>query len=200
MTENGTLPLDPGDVELTLRPVARASMLPPAAFADPAVLAWELEHLYGGWVCLGHASLVGDPGAYLMREIGETSVFALADENGKPRVFLNTCRHRGSRLVEESEGKVRRRIQCPYHAWSYGLAGSLAAAPRMVAFEAFYRTCFVLMEVRSAVVAGLLLADLSGDAPDPAGHVGDLCRRLDAWKVAGLRRAGSRSYTVEANW
>ena len=123
-------------------------MLPPAAFADPAVLTWEIEHLYGGWVCLGHASLVAEPGNYLMREIGETSVFALAGEDGTPRVFLNTCRHRGSRLVEETEGQVRRRIQCQYHAWSYGLDGSLAAAPHMDAVEDFDRTCFGLIEVQ----------------------------------------------------
>ena len=175
-------------------------MLPPAAFADPAVLAWELEHVYGGWVALGHASLVSEPGAYVMREIGETSVFALADESGKPRVFLNTCRHRGSRLVSDAEGSVRRRIQCPYHAWSYGLDGKLAAAPHMDEVEDFDRSCFGLMEVRSAVVAGLLLADLSGEAPDPVAHVGDLGRRLAQWRLPSLARAGSRTYEVAANW
>jgi Rieske 2Fe-2S family protein len=175
-------------------------MLPPASFADPAVLVWEIEHLFGGWVCLGHASLVAEPGNYLMREIGQTSVFALADEDGSPRVFLNTCRHRGSRLVEESEGQVRRRIQCPYHAWSYGLDGSLVASPHMDAVEDFDRTCFGLIEVRSAVVAGLLMADLSGAAGDPVEHVGDLGARLAGWQLSDLRRAGSRTYEVEANW
>src|SRR5688500_7511730 len=175
-------------------------MLPPAAFADPSVHAWELEHLYGGWVCLGHASLVAEPGAYLMRELGETRVFALADESGTPRVFLNTCRHRGSRLVEEPEGKVRRRIQCPYHAWSYGLDGSLAAAPHMDEVEDFDRACFGLIEVRSAVVAGLLLADLSGSAPDAREHAGEIADRLEHWRVGDLRRGGSRCYEVDANW
>ncbi len=175
-------------------------MLPPASFADPAVLSWEIERLYAGWVCLGHASLVAEPGSYLMREIGETSVFALAGEDGAPRVFLNTCRHRGSRLVEKSEGEVRRRIQCPYHGWSYGLDGSLAAAPHMDEVENFDRTCFGLIEVRSSVVSGLLLADLSGEAGDPVEHVGDLGRRLADWRLSDLRRAGSRTYEVNANW
>jgi choline monooxygenase len=44
------------------------------------------------------------------------------------RAFLNVCRHRGFPLAEGS-GK-RETLQCPYHAWTYGLDGSLRAAPR----------------------------------------------------------------------
>ena len=102
---------------------------------------------------------------------------------------------------KRAEGQVRRRIQCPYHAWSYGLDGSLAAAPHMDAVEDFDRSCFGLIEVRSAVVAGLLLWPISAaKAPDPVEHVGDLGARLAGWKLSDLRRAGSRPYEVEANW
>ena len=54
-------------------------------------------------------------------------MLVVRDEDG-PRAFLNVCRHRGSLLVEgEGSGKS---VQCPYHAWTYGLDGSLRAAPR----------------------------------------------------------------------
>ena len=45
-------------------------MLPPAAFADAAVLDWEIENIFGGWVCMGHVSAVAEQGSFLMREIG----------------------------------------------------------------------------------------------------------------------------------
>jgi Rieske 2Fe-2S family protein len=199
-TSNGKLHLDPADVSSTLQPVERASMLPPAAFADPAVLDWEVENLFGGWVCFGHASVIAEPGSWLMREIGPSSVFAMTGADGVPRAFLNVCRHRGSRLVEESEGKVRRRIQCPYHGWSYDLDGSLVAAPHMDAVENFDRGCFGLIEARSAVVGGLLLVDLGGEAPDPGEHVGDLCDFLDRWRLGSLERARGTVYDVAANW
>jgi len=197
---NGRLNLDRDGVEATLRPLERASTLPPAAYADPAVLAWELDHLFGGWICLGHAATIAGPGQWLMREIGETSVFAMAAADGTVRAFLNACRHRGSRLVEETEGAVRRRIQCPYHAWSYDLDGSLVAAPHMDEVEDFDYACNGLLEVRSAVVGGLVLIDLSGEAPDPGDHVGDLLDRLDRWRLGGLERAGGKVYDVAANW
>ena len=199
-TSNGKLHLDPADVSSTLQPVERASMLPPAAFADPAVLDWEVENLFGGWVCFGHASVIAEPGSWLMREIGPSSVFAMTGADGVPRAFLNVCRHRGSRLVEETEGKVRRRIQCPYHGWSYDLVGSLVAAPHMDAVENFDRGCFGLIEARSAVVGGLLLVDLGGEAPDPGEHVGDLRDFLDRWRLGSLERARGTVYDVAANW
>jgi len=199
-TSNGKLHLDPADVSSTLQPVERASMLPPAAFADPAVLDWEVENLFGGWVCFGHASVIAEPGSWLMREIGPSSVFAMTGADGVPRAFLNVCRHRGSRLVEETEGKVRRRIQCPYHGWSYDLDGSLVAAPHMDAVENFDRGCFGLIEARSAVVGGLLLVDLGGEAPDPGEHVGDLRGFLDRWRLGSLERARGTVYDVAANW
>ena len=79
---NGKLHLDPADVRATLQPVERASMLPPAAFIDPAVLDWEIDNVFGGWVCLGHASAVAEPGSWLMREIGPSSVFAMTGADG----------------------------------------------------------------------------------------------------------------------
>jgi phenylpropionate dioxygenase-like ring-hydroxylating dioxygenase large terminal subunit len=48
--------------------------------------------------------------------------------DGELRAFLNVCRHRGFPLVEGA-GK-RETLQCPYHAWTYGLDGSLRTAPR----------------------------------------------------------------------
>lgn len=197
---NGKLHLDPADVRATLQPVERASMLPPAAFVDPAVLEWEMDNVFSGWICLGHASVVAEPGNWLMREIGPSSVFAMTGADGVVRAFLNACRHRGARIVEETEGKVRRRIQCPYHAWSYDLDGSLVAAPHMDEVENFDRGCFGLIEVRSAVVGGLVLVDLGGEAPEPADHVGDLLGFLDRWHVGSLQRARGTVYEVEANW
>jgi carnitine monooxygenase subunit len=90
------LRLDPEQVEATLEPLERATMLPPSAFTDPSVLAWELDGLFGGdWICAAHASAVAEPGAYVMREMGDQSFFVIGGDDGRPRAFHNVCRHRG---------------------------------------------------------------------------------------------------------
>jgi len=194
------LDLDPRQVEATLEPLERATMLPPRAFTGPAVLEWELETIFRGWVCVGHASQVAQPGSYLMREIGTDSVVVMGADNGRPHAFLNVCRHRGSRLIEDLEGSVRRRIQCPYHGWSYGLDGELKAAPHMEGVEDFDTSCWGLIPVRVATVGGLVLVDLGGDAPEIESHLGDLAGHLERYRAGSLRRAGQVSYEVAANW
>ena len=195
------LPLDSAQVSETLRPLEQATMLPPAAFTDPAVLDWELEKIFcAGWICVGHVSQVSEPGRFLMREIGRDSVVVIGGEDGRPRAFHNVCRHRGARLVTDGEGSVKRRLRCPYHAWSYDLDGALRASPHMDGVENFDPSCNGLVPVRLSTIGGLLLVDLSGDAPDPAEHIGDLLEHLERYRNAELRSGGKVDYVVPANW
>src|SRR5687768_613429 len=126
------LTLDSAAVERVLLPLERATQLPPQAFLDPEVLAWEREALFGGWVCAGHAGVLGERGAFL----SAGDVFVITGEDGEPRAFVNACRHRGARLLDAREGTVRR-LQCPYHAWTYGLDGALKSAPFTEGIEGF---------------------------------------------------------------
>jgi len=195
------LPLDSAQVSETLRPLEQATMLPPAAFTDPAVLDWEVENIFcDGWICLGHISQVDEPGKFLMRELGRESIVVIGGEDGRPRAFHNVCRHRGARIVTEESGQVNRRLRCPYHAWSYDLDGALRAAPHMDGVEGFDPTCIGLAPVRLSTIGGLLLVDISGDAPDPAEHIGDLLTHLDRYRTETLRGGGKVDYVVEANW
>src|SRR5947207_5843853 len=175
-------------------------MLPPRAFTDPGVFEWELERIFRGWVCAGHASRVAEPGDYLMREVGPDSFVVMGGPDGRPRAFLNVCRHRGARLLSDTEGSVRRRVVCPYHSWSYELDGELASTRHMEGTEDFDPSCWGLIPVRVAVVGGLVMVDLSGEAPDVAEHVGDLAEHLERYRTEGLSRAGAITYDVAANW
>ena len=67
----------------------------------------------------------------------------VADDDAQPHAFLNTCRHRGARLVQQPEGRCRR-IQCPYHAWTYGFDGALRNAPFTEGLEDFDPRCYGL--------------------------------------------------------
>jgi Rieske 2Fe-2S family protein len=195
-----TLPLMADELERTMLPLERATQLPPAAFTDPAVLEWELEHLFRrGWVCACHASQVSERGQFVMVEIGDDSVMVVADDDGLPRAFVNRCRHRGARLVDTPEGKLPR-LQCPYHAWTYGFDGSLKNAPFTEDLEDFDPACNGLRPVRLAVVEGLVLLDLSGEAPSPTEHVGELAADLAHYRLPELRRGARVVSDVAANW
>jgi len=193
-------PFSAEELEPTLRPLLEASLLPSRAYTDEDVARWERQHLFlGGWVCVGHVSALTERGAYLTFSLGEESLLFIGDGEGNARGFFNVCRHRASRLLTEPEGTTRR-LQCPYHAWSYGFDGSLKNAPHTDELVDFDPACNGLRAIRTEVAGGLVFADVSGVAPPLADHVGSLVEHLDAYRNAELRRGKRIDYDVAANW
>jgi choline monooxygenase len=102
--------------------------LPWSWYSDPDVLRREQERIFRrAWQYVGHTGRVEQVGDRFAAWAGDIPVLVVRAEDGV-RAFLNVCRHRGSLLVDgEGTGKS---VQCPYHAWTYDLDGSLRAAPR----------------------------------------------------------------------
>jgi Rieske 2Fe-2S family protein len=122
----------------TFRPGART--LAQRYFVAPEVFAEEREKIFGRhWTCVGHQSQFARPGDYMVREIAGESVIVVRDQKGTGRAFYNVCRHRGTRLCQETSGHAAA-IQCPYHAWTYALDGRLIGAPHMDGVPDFDKT------------------------------------------------------------
>ncbi|HKC78182.1 MAG TPA: aromatic ring-hydroxylating dioxygenase subunit alpha, partial [Gaiellaceae bacterium] len=102
--------------------------LPYGWYTDPEILRRERERIFRpAWQYVGHTGQLAQPG-YFATQIGETPVVVTRDRDGVLRGFVNVCRHRGFVIAD---GEQRREtLQCPYHAWTYGLDGRLRAAPR----------------------------------------------------------------------
>jgi len=108
---------------------ARTGTLPYAWYVDEAVARLEQERIFRRtWQYVGHAGQAPEPGTFFAARCGDVPVLVTHARDGRLRAFLNVCRHRGSQLVD-GEGR-RAAIQCPYHAWTYDLDGSLRKAPR----------------------------------------------------------------------
>ena len=109
--------------------IADGRTIPFDWYSDPAVLRLERERIFRRtWQYAGRVDQVAEAGAFFTCDLGGVPIVVVRGDDGDLRAFLNVCRHRGS-LVCEGEGK-RASLQCPYHAWTYGLDGSLRAAPR----------------------------------------------------------------------
>ena len=65
MLVTGTVPPAPVDatqVRRALEPFGTSRMLPRGSYLDDAVLAWEREHFFGGWQCVGRSTDVAPGG------------------------------------------------------------------------------------------------------------------------------------------
>ena len=78
-------------------------------------------------IVVGAAGQLKNNGDYFLYDLTETPIMIVKGKDGKVRAFLNMCRHRGVRLLDKTEGKIKRNIVCPYHAWVYDTAGCLKA-------------------------------------------------------------------------
>lgn len=107
------------------------------------------------------------PGACL--PVGTTLL--VRDRDGALRGFANSCRHRGTRLVDAP--CAARALVCPYHGWTYGLDGALVHVPHEPAFAGVDLARRGLVERPVAERAGLVW--LGGDgAPELAGDLAAL--------------------------
>jgi phenylpropionate dioxygenase-like ring-hydroxylating dioxygenase large terminal subunit len=103
--------------------------LPYSWYSDPEILRMEQERIFrSAWQYVGHLGQLPEPGTFFTGRAGQTPVLVTRGRDGEVRAMLNVCRHRGF-PVAEGAGK-RATLQCPYHAWTYELDGSLRSAPR----------------------------------------------------------------------
>jgi Rieske 2Fe-2S family protein len=194
-------PLDPAALAAALRPFGESRMLPPAAYTDPGVFAWEQRHFFGGgWLCLGRSDQVPDPGDQRAEAAGPGSILLVRGEDGVLRGFANTCRHRGHELVPCGATARQQVIICPYHAWTYALDGGLRAAAGFKNRPGFRTAEWGLTELPVTEWHGLVFVDSSGQAPPLAGSLGTLDSLIAPYEPERLVVAGQHDYEVAANW
>jgi Rieske 2Fe-2S family protein len=183
----------------TFRPGVKT--LPQSYFISPEVYAKEQERIFSTqWLCAGHQSQLSAPGDYFLQDVAGESLILLRDHKGETRGFFNICRHRGTRLCQESRGHLRETIQCPYHAWTYALDGRLVGAPHMDKVEGFAKAEHSLHSLRLALWEGFIFVNLAAEPAPLESVFAPLTGKFASWRLPELRSARRIEYDVRANW
>ena len=141
------------------------STLPYGWYSDPELLRREQERIFRpAWQYVGHLGRLPEPGTFFTGRAGSVPIVVTRARDGEVRAFVNVCRHRGF-VVAEGSGK-RETLQCPYHAWTYGLDGSLRRAPRSEEEQDFPREELGLAPVAVAAWGPFVFAN-AGPDPEP---------------------------------
>ncbi len=176
-----------------------ATSVPARNYTDPEHFAAEKSALFDRLPqVLVPSALLPDPGMAVPHDETGRPLLITRDKAGRAHVFLNVCKHRGTRLVEGREVQCTARMVCPYHAWTYGLDGKLLALPRPETFTGIDKSSHSLVELPSLEAGGLIWF-----APEDGAdfsHAQAISADFDAFGMGSSYLFRRKTHRVKGNW
>lgn len=205
-TDVPTLRATPGQIALAeairdgkTRDGDRIESVPVSRYTDPAHFLREKAALFDRLPqVLAPSALLPDPGMAVPHDATGRPLLITRDAEGAAHVFLNVCRHRGTRLVEGEDIQCAKRLVCPYHAWTYKLDGKLLALPRPETFPGLDKGEYGLIELPSLEAGGLIWF-----SPDHNADFSDARLVSEDFTAFGMPDAHlfrRKTHTVRGNW
>ena len=162
----------------------------------------EVERLWPRvWQMACRLEEIPAPYDFVEYEFLDQSIIVLRTDDQGVRAFQNTCRHRGTRVVQ-GRGTCASGFTCPFHGWCYGLDGRNTHVPRAKTFSEHNLSPddINLIPVRCEVWGGCAWINLDDDAPPLRQCIEPAASTLDAWKVESLRTDWWYACRLPVNW
>jgi choline monooxygenase len=173
--------------------------LPADWYVSPDIHRRERQAIFArNWTLFGPERGLEQVGSWRADTVNGWPLFVVRGGDGALRGFHNVCRHRGAALFPERSGQSEI-IRCPYHAWSYDLAGRLTRAPDFGG--ELDKTRFELFPVRVATWRGLVFVCVDPAGPDLGVWLGSLPGLIADFPAAPeMEYFDSFVVTGAANW
>ena len=97
-------------------------------------------------------------------------------------------------------GRFAGSIQCPYHAWTYGLDGRLVGAPHMDEVPHFRKEDYPLHGIHADVWDGHIFISLAARPRPLRAQLADLPGKFRSWRMEELRLGHRITYDLRTNW
>jgi choline monooxygenase len=178
----------------------RSYTLPAAAYIEPQILDLEKETIFfRSWLFAGHICELSEPGNYITRQIFDQSVLIIKGTDAEIRAFYNVCSHRAHELLSGS-GQTER-IQCPYHAWSYHINGTVNTIPGSDQME-LEKGEFCLKSVRSEIFGSMIFINLDEEAESLASLSPQVPGEIDSYfpDLDKVTLLSSSEHASKSNW
>lgn len=183
----------------TPREIDAIGTVPASRYTDPEHFLREKSALFDRLPqVLAPSALLPAPGMVVPHDDTGRPLLITRDREGAVHVFLNVCRHRGTRLVEGREVQCAKRMVCPYHAWTYSTDGKLLALPRPETFPGLDKSEHGLIELPSCETGGLIWF-----APEETADFSDakaISADFDAFGMPDLHLFRRKTHQVKGNW
>ena len=181
-----------------LPPLQRRS-LPFECYWEDSILIQEQKLIFSNqWLGLGRADRLEASGEYEAFELCGQSLVLIRDQDNILRLYANTCRHRGAKLLDGT-GQCQA-ISCPFHGWTYTLDGNLKYAKTMSENPNFDFSEHSLIEYTLKELQGFLFAFLGNQPTDLDSQLGDFSELHQPWSLNELITTRREVFEVQCNW
>ena len=150
------------------------------------------------WIVACRSTSLLQAGDYVTVDGAGPSIFVVRDKRGQLRAFRNSCRHRGTRLVD-GRGNAPA-IRCPYHDWKYALDGRLRHIPGHDGFEGVDRAQFGLQAVRVSEWGGFVWVNQDPTASSLSDSLGELVAELAPYRLEEMVPIQEAVWDIPCNW
>ena len=166
--------------------------LPSWTYTNETFFELEKKNLFlNNWQLICHVSNINDPGDYFTFDIFNERLIAVRNEDNKINVFHNVCSHRATKLLDDTNGNCGKRINCPYHAWSYDLSGNLKNVPHQEQFKNFNKADNGLRPVEMEIFQGFIFAKiLANNIPSVADQFKPYLKEIEPYNFESLQPLG----------
>ena len=178
---------------------AEARHMPGWMYTSPEIFELETERLFlKEWLAVGRLEELANPGDYLTFDIVDEPIVVTRGKDGQLHAFSNVCRHRGAKVVE-GRGSTRA-FSCPYHGWTYDIAGKLIQTTFTDDVEGFdFENCR-LAPIGVGDWGGWIFVNFDPKASPLDEHVALYQEMLGYFRQEDCRIGGILDIEVEVNW
>jgi phenylpropionate dioxygenase-like ring-hydroxylating dioxygenase large terminal subunit len=181
---------------------ADAPMLNDASvYTDPERLALEKRELFHKLPMLaGLSADIPESGDMLVFDAAGPSIIVARTKTGKVNAFLNTCTHRGAKLVRDCNR--RQRLTCIFHAWTFDLNGKLIGIPGKAGFEGIDPESRSLIPVPVQEWNGMVFVIANPEIKeiDVEAYLGSFAPELAQLELGNLVPVKNGVLEVKSNW
>jgi len=185
--------------ELAATPLSTATAMPKDMYVSADIYQLERERLFHReWICAGRSDEIPNAGDYMSFDLCDQPLILVRGAGGDIHAMSNICRHRMMRLVD-GKGNTRK-FTCPYHAWTYDIAGNLVAAPYMDQTDCFDKKAISLPQVRCDQFEGWIYVSLNPDIAPVAEMLAPLTEITAPYAQAHYITIFTEQHEWDCNW
>lgn len=182
---------------------------PPQSTDDISFSSYTSKDLFDAemekvWRCVWQVACleahIPDIGDYYVYDIGRISIIVIRSSETEIKGYVNSCLHRGTKLKPSNSFGRSSQIQCPFHGWTWDLAGELQEVPCSWEFEHLDYESNCLPETQVDIWNGFVFINMDVDAPALLDYLEVLPEHFEHWGFEDWHVSSHIRKEVHCNW